>query len=145
MNECPSFCTSFHAHRQWFSSFRKFKFSFVSTITWEKGVPNNPVRKPALVSLLIKPEESISNNHRSNFDIIADILDASFSGAKKTNLMYHCNLSFKQLKGYSRFLLENGLLRLNGQTRENETVMFEVTEKGREFLKAYKGLKALMK
>jgi predicted transcriptional regulator len=34
---------------------------------------------------------------------------------------------------------------LNGRTRENETVMFEVTEKGREFLKAYKGLKALMK
>jgi predicted transcriptional regulator len=110
-----------------------------------EGVPNKPVHKPALVSLLIKPEESVCNNHRSNFDIIADILDASYGGAKKTNLMYRCNLSFKQLKGYSRFLLENGLLRLNGRTRENETVMFEVTEKGREFLKAYKGLKALMK
>jgi predicted transcriptional regulator len=98
-----------------------------------------------LVSLLIKPEESISNSHRGNFDIIADILDASYGGTKKTNLMYRCNLSFKQLKGYSRFLLGNGLLRLNGQAREDETVMFEVTEKGREFLKAYKSLKALMK
>lgn len=97
------------------------------------------------MSLLIKPEESISNSHRGNFDIIADILDASHSGAKKTNLMYRCNLSFKQLKGYSCFLLENGLLRMNGRTRQNETVMFEVTEKGREFLKAYKGLKSLMK
>jgi len=112
---------------------------------WEKGVPNNRVHKPALVSLLIEPDERISNSHRGNFDIIADILCASHGGARKTNLMYRCNLSFKQLKGYSRFLLGNGLLRLNGQTRENETVMFEVTEKGREFLKAYKGLKALMK
>jgi len=145
MNKCPNFWASFHVYLQWFSSFRTFKFSFASTITWEKGVPNNRVHKPALVSLLIKPEESISNSHRGNFDIIADILDASHSGAGKTNLMYRCNLSFKQLKGYSRFLLGNGLLRLNGQARENETVMFEVTEKGREFLKAYKGLKALMK
>jgi predicted transcriptional regulator len=59
--------------------------------------------------------------------------------------MYRCNLSFKQLKSYSSFLLENGLLRLNGQANESEIGMFEVTEKGREFLRAYKGLKALVK
>jgi len=97
------------------------------------------------VSLLGEPEASITNNHRGNFDIIADILDASYGGAKKTNLMYRCNLSFKQLKGYSCFLLGNGLLRLNGRTNKSDTATFEVTEKGREFLKAYKGLKALMK
>jgi len=97
------------------------------------------------VSLLIEPEGRISANHRGNFDIIADILDASCGGAKKTNLMYRCNLSFKQLKGYSRFLLGTGLLRLNGRTSKSDTATFEVTEKGREFLKAYKGLKALMK
>ena len=87
----------------------------------------------------------IGNGHRGNFDIIAAILDASCGWAKKTNLMYRCNLSFKQLKGYSRFLLGNGLLRLNGKTSESEGVTFELTEKGREFLKAYRGLKALMK
>ena len=97
------------------------------------------------MSLLIEPEGRISANHRGNFDIIADILDASCGGAKKTNLMYRCNLSFKQLKGYSRFLLGTGLLRLNGRTSKSDTATFEVTEKGREFLKAYKGLKALMK
>ena len=97
------------------------------------------------MSLLIEPEQHISANHRGNFDIIADILDASCGGAKKTNLMYRCNLSFKQLKGYSGFLLGTGLLRLNGRTSKSDAATFEVTEKGREFLKAYRGLKALMK
>lgn len=59
--------------------------------------------------------------------------------------MYRCNLSFKQLKGYSGFLLGNGMLQLNRRTGKSDNAMFEVTEKGREFLKAYKGLKALMK
>jgi len=110
-----------------------------------EGVPNNLLHGSESVSLLIEPEGSVSNNHRGNFDIIADILGASCGGAKKTNLMYRCNLSFKQLKGYSLFLLENGLLRLNGRTSESEASTFELTEKGREFLKAYKDLKALMK
>lgn len=99
-----------------------------------------------MVNLLIEPEEKLSANHRGNFDIIADILDASYGGAKKTNLMYRCNLSFKQLKSYSRFLLDNGMLRLNGaHARGSVNVTFEVTEKGREFIRAYKGLKSLMK
>jgi len=97
------------------------------------------------VSLLIESEESMSTNHRGNFDIIADILEASNGGAGKTCLMYRCNLSFKQLKGYSGFLLGTGLLHLNGRTSKSVTPTFEVTEKGREFLRAYRGLKALMK
>ncbi len=92
--------------------------------------------------------EDISS-HRGRLDIMADILDASMGGAKKTHLMYHCNLSFKQLKQYSFFLLNQGFLRLivhdgvekphngNGGT-------FELTDKGKQFLKAYQGLKALM-
>jgi predicted transcriptional regulator len=94
---------------------------------------------------MVESEGGNGNNHRGNFDIIADILDASCGGAKKTNLMYRCNLSFKQLKGYSGFLLGTGLLRVNGRTSKSDASLFEVTEKGREFLKAYRGLKALMK
>jgi len=37
------------------------------------------------------------------------------------------------------------LLHLNGPANRSESDTFEVTEKGREFLKAYRGLKALMK
>jgi len=32
--------------------------------------------------------------HRDSIDIVADILKASLGGAKKTQLMYNCNLSF---------------------------------------------------
>ena len=90
-------------------------------------------------------EAGVSSGHRGNLDIIADILHASSGGAKKTNLMYRCNLSFKQLKSYSVLLLENGLLSLNGEASPPETGVFELTEKGRKFLRAYRGLKALMK
>ncbi len=99
-----------------------------------------------MVNLVIEPERRVSGNHRGDFDIIADILDASCGGAKKTNLMYRCNLSFKQLKSYSSFLLGNGMLHLNGaHAGSSDYVTFEATEKGRKFLRAYRGLKALMK
>jgi predicted transcriptional regulator len=83
-------------------------------------------------------------NHRGHFDIIADILSASLEGAKKTHLMYHCNLSFKQLKHYSRLLLGMGFLRIAGDGGRINSDIFEVTDKGKEFLKAYKGLVALI-
>jgi predicted transcriptional regulator len=57
--------------------------------------------------------------------------------------MYRCNLSFKQLKNYSHFLLGNGLLHTVAQ-EESVNRLFQLTPKGKEFLRAYKGLKALM-
>jgi predicted transcriptional regulator len=84
-----------------------------------------------------------SNSHRARFDIIADILTASSGGVRKTFLMYHCNLSFSQLKVYSRFLLNKGLMRMVGDGGSDPS-LFEVTDKGREFLRAYEGLVALM-
>ena len=93
---------------------------------------------------MIEAKSAVSNNHRGNLDIIADILDASHGGAKKTFLMYRCNLSFKQLKSYSHFLLGNGLLHVTRTQEEANGGLFEVTPKGKQFLRAYKGLKALM-
>jgi predicted transcriptional regulator len=86
-----------------------------------------------------------SNSHRGNFDIIADILDASHGGVKKTYLMYRCNLSFKQLKNYSHFLLDSGLLHIVTEQDQNVHGLFEVTPKGKVFLRAYRGLKDLMR
>jgi len=94
---------------------------------------------------LIQVDRSVNNGHRGNFDIIADILDASHGGAKKTYLMYRCNLSFKQMKSYSHFLLGNGLLRMIFQAAESDCGLFELTDKGKEFIRAYKSLKALLK
>jgi predicted transcriptional regulator len=76
---------------------------------------------------------------------MADILDASHGGVKKTYLMYRCNLSFKQMKCYSRFMLNSGLLHMMIEEAESDPALYEVTEKGREFLRAFKGLKSLLK
>jgi predicted transcriptional regulator len=95
------------------------------------------------VGSLVDNRNDSSNSHRGNLDIIADILGASNGGTKKTYLMYRCNLSFKQLKNYSSFLLGNGLL--NIAREEANTGTLQITDKGKEFLRAYKNLKALMK
>ena len=94
---------------------------------------------------LARTKNSNSNNHRGRLDIIADILDASASGVRKTYLMYHCNLSFIQMKGYSHFLLNKGLMRMISENGNGGSRLLEATDKGKEFLKAYRGLKALMK
>jgi len=94
---------------------------------------------------LIVSRNGTSNNNRGNFDIIADILYASHGGVKKTFLMYRCNLSFKQLKNYSHFLLNSGLLHVVTEHDQHDYGLFEVTSKGKEFLRAYRGLKDLMR
>ena len=93
---------------------------------------------------MVVSKNNDSNNHRGNLDIIADILDASHGGVKKTYLMYRCNLSFKQLKNYSHFLLTNGLLHFVSEEEQAVTGLFEVTLKGKQFLRAYRDLKSLM-
>jgi len=49
------------------------------------------------------------------------------------------------LKYYLGFLLRKELLRMVVEDGNPDPGFFEITDKGREFLKAYKGLKALMK
>ena len=97
------------------------------------------------MSLLIQVEKRVSDTHRGRLDIIADMLDASHGGVKKTYLMYRCNLSFKQLKSYLNFMLKKNLLRTVFKGGDSNPGLFEVTDKGRKFLKAYKNLKALIK
>jgi predicted transcriptional regulator len=46
---------------------------------------------------------------RSRFDIIADILQVAKDGAKKTQVMYQCNLSHHQTDKFLTDLLETGL------------------------------------
>jgi predicted transcriptional regulator len=82
------------------------------------------------------------NTHRGHLDIIADILEASQDKTRQTYLMNRCNLSFRQLKCYLEFLHKKGLL--NATSEGGNLSLVGITEKGRRFLKAYKGLKALM-
>jgi predicted transcriptional regulator len=97
-----------------------------------------------LIGLFAEDKERHSNSHRGRLDIIADILEASYSGTRKTYFMYRCNLSFRQLKHYLSFLVRKGLLDNVEEERNPNPGLFQITDKGKEFLKVYKSLKALM-
>jgi len=62
-------------------------------------------------------------------DIIANILRAANSGAKKTHIMYRCNLSFKQLHVYLDLLGERRLLKCIRSKTEarNDSYTYETT------------------
>lgn len=94
------------------------------------------------MSLKTNNEKRSNNTHRGYLDIIADILEASHGKTKRTYLMNRCNLSFRQLKSYLKFLSDTGLLNITG--RDGNPSLVGITEKGKRFLKAYRGLKALM-
>jgi predicted transcriptional regulator len=84
------------------------------------------------------------NSHRGRLDVIADILEASQGEVKKTYLMYRCNMSFRQLKYYLDFLLTKELLFKVANDCDNDPSLFKITDKGKEFLKTYNGLKFLI-
>jgi len=93
---------------------------------------------------LAKKKKNNTNNHRGRLDLIADILETSQEGVKKTWLMYHCNLSFKQLKTYLNFLLRKNLLQnVNRDTTRSQSLL-KTTEKGKKFLKTYSNLTSLI-
>ena len=74
---------------------------------------------------------------RSSFEIIAEILETSKNGAKKTRIMYSCGLSYRFVQKYLGFLLETGLLSLG--------TSYRTTDKGMGFLRKYQRLDLLLK
>ena len=81
---------------------------------------------------------------RSDIDIMARILNEAHKGAKKTHIMYRCNLSHRQLQVYLKLLLGIELLVSRSEKDNSELDLFETTAKGFKFLDAYRTLKALM-
>jgi len=75
---------------------------------------------------------------------MASILNEAVKGAKKTRIMYRCNLSYRQLQRYLKLLLGMELLILMSKKGSAETIFFKTSEKGRTFLDAYRRLRALM-
>jgi predicted transcriptional regulator len=92
---------------------------------------------------LVQVERRLELQHRSRIEIIANILNEATDGAKKTQIMYRCNLSFRQLQIYLSFLIENNFLRVV-HAKGSGVEFFEITGKGRAFLKAYSNIKALL-
>lgn len=72
-------------------------------------------------------------DYRSKLDIIADILRVINRGAKKTQVMYQANLSYKLLTKYLTHVMNAGLVRF-----ERATNCYVLTSKGSEFLARYR-------
>lgn len=81
---------------------------------------------------------------RSDIDIMASILNEAHEGARKTRIMYRCNLSHRQLKVYLNLLLGMRFLASHSEKDSNELRLFKTTAKGLKFLDAYSTLKTLM-
>ena len=94
---------------------------------------------------MVAVEEKIARSHRSQIDIVADVLRQTVGGAKKTQIMYGCNLSFRQLQIYLSFLLDRGLLRKVSRREEGvDPRFFKTTSKGQNLLRAYDRLRVLI-
>jgi predicted transcriptional regulator len=72
-------------------------------------------------------------NYRDRLDIIADILNVASREAKKTQIMYQANLSYKVLQRYLHEILEASLVKF-----ENDNQCYLLTDKGQEYIEAYK-------
>jgi len=90
---------------------------------------------------MVLVEKKVGFMHRSRMEIVAAILRVSKGGARKTHIMYRCNLSFRQLEAYLDFLTNSGLVR---EISKSGSSVFEITDKGAAFLQAYNTLKALL-
>lgn len=69
-------------------------------------------------------------SYRDRLQIIADILQITSEGAKKTQIMYQANLSYKLLCRYLGEVVDSGLVDFNSDA-------YLLTPKGKEFLSTH--------
>ncbi|UCE95186.1 MAG: hypothetical protein JSV51_05475 [Candidatus Bathyarchaeota archaeon] len=93
---------------------------------------------------MVQTLSETKSSHRGRLDIISNILVSAVGGVRKTTIMYKCNLSFRQLETYLGFLLKKDLLRVFIKSESSSSRFFETTERGVDFLRAYRNLAALM-
>ena len=76
------------------------------------------------------------NNRRSEIEIMGEILNLSMQGARKTEVLYQVNLSYKQLNEYLGFLLKKDFIfeKTIEDPKINSYKLYETTDKGYEFL-----------
>jgi len=86
-------------------------------------------------------QEPVAN--RTRIEILASILKVAQRGALKTHIMYKANLSHKQLTKYLQFVIGNELLQ-EVSDPEDGNRLYQVTEKGIQFLKDYERLSIYM-
>ena len=73
--------------------------------------------------------------HRTKIEIIADILQSIMNDSTLSKVMYKSFLTYKQMKEYLPFLLENEFIKYDDQDRT-----LRINSKGLHFLEIYNRL-----
>ena len=74
-------------------------------------------------------------NRRSELEIIKEIVTLSKEGARTTEIIYQCNLSYTQCKEYISFLVKNDILEKKIIRNGNgSTNLYTTTMKGHDLL-----------
>ena len=86
------------------------------------------------------PLNSSGWSNRGWLEIIEFILSICGDGARKTHVMYRCNLNSKQINDYLNFLLKCRMLDSIQERPNSKRHIFKTNKLGREFLDKYKQL-----
>jgi predicted transcriptional regulator len=82
-------------------------------------------------------------SNRGWLEIIEFILSMCENGARKTHVMYRCNLNSKQINEYLNFLLECEMLEKIQERPNSKRYIFKTAELGKKFIERYKQLAEL--
>jgi predicted transcriptional regulator len=82
-------------------------------------------------------------SNRGWLEIIEFILLMCENGARKTHVMYRCNLNSKQINQYLEFLLDSGMLEIIQERPSSKRYIYKTTDLGKKFIAHYKQLAAL--
>jgi predicted transcriptional regulator len=77
---------------------------------------------------------------RSQFKMLAEVLELCRKPTAKTQIMHKTNMSYSGMQKFLRHLIEMELVR-----QEDDGTKYVTMEKGREFVKRYTGLQDLLK
>jgi predicted transcriptional regulator len=82
-------------------------------------------------------------SNRGWLEIIEFILSMCDGGARKTHVMYRCNLNSKQISEYLNFLLDCGMLERVQERANSKRYIFKTSELGNKFVGRYKQMAEL--
>ena len=86
--------------------------------------------------------KGIGGTRRGFIEVLSDILKSLSKGDKgPTRIVYTANLNFRRLPSYLEYLEKIGLV---VSTIDHDSKKYSVTEKGRQFLKRYGEMLALI-
>ena len=86
----------------------------------------------------------ISTSKRDSITILADILRSlsNCKKARKMTIVYKSNLNFIRIRRYLDILVTTGMVEV---TNDRDNILYNITERGREFLLNYERLKESLK